>query len=79
MKEAEGGEEVALPGIVPEGDALPAKQLECDGELFEVRPDLSVGTSYTWASGSNPGCGFSVSRPPTALSSTRGTFEDFSR
>ena len=61
MKQSEDGDGVALPGIAPEEDAAPATQLECDGELFELRPDQRGGTHYRWVSGTNPDYGFSVS------------------
>lgn len=51
----------ALPGVAPEEDAAPATRLSCDGESFELRPDSSGGTHYTWLSGPNAGYGFTVS------------------
>jgi hypothetical protein len=64
MDKQEGGDWTALPGIAPQEDAAPAAQLECDGEIFELRPDEFGGTHYSWLSGPNPGYGFSMS--PTA-------------
>jgi hypothetical protein len=58
MDKREGGDCAALPGIAPEEDAAPATQLDCAGEIFELRPDEFGGTHYTWISGPNPGYGF---------------------
>ena len=62
MDKREGGDGAAFPGIAPEEGAPPARRLECDGEIFEQRPDGFGGTHYTWLSGPNPGYGFSVSQ-----------------
>lgn len=64
MDKQEGGDWNALPGIAPQEDTAPATQLECDGEIIELRRDEFGGTHYSWLSGPNPGYGFSVS--PTA-------------
>jgi hypothetical protein len=64
MDKGEGSDRAALPGVAPAEGAAPAAQLECDGEIFELRPDRFGGTHYTWLNGPNPGYGFSVS--PTA-------------
>lgn len=61
MDERYDGDRAALPGIAPEESVGPVAQLRCDGELFELRPDESGGTHYTWISGPNPGYGFSMS------------------
>lgn len=61
MDKREGGDWAALPGIAPEEAAAPAAELECDGEIFELRPDGFGGTHYTWLSGPNTGYGFSTS------------------
>lgn len=36
-READG--RAGLPGVAPEERAAPARQLDCDGEIFELRPD----------------------------------------
>ena len=64
MELSEGGDWDAQPGVAPKDDVAPAAELECDGEIFELRPDQFGGTNYTWLSGPNPGYGFSAS--PTA-------------
>ena len=64
MDNREGSDRVALPSLAPAEDAAPTAQLECDGQIFELRPDNFGGTHYTWLNGPNPGYGFSVS--PTA-------------
>ncbi|MBL8931230.1 MAG: hypothetical protein JNL54_14015 [Kineosporiaceae bacterium] len=61
MNERETDSEAVLPGVAPVERAAPASQLECDGEIFEVRPDEFGGAHYTWRSGPNPGYGFSTS------------------
>jgi hypothetical protein len=61
MDEREGGRWTVLPGIAPQEDGAPAAQLECDDEIFELRPDEFGGTHYSWLSGPNPGYGFSMS------------------
>jgi len=60
MEKREGSDWAALPGIAPD-DAEPAAQLECDGEIFELRPDGLGGTHYAWLNGPNPGYGFTTS------------------
>ena len=57
MGVSDGGDRGALPGIAPEEDVAPSAQLDCDGEVFELRPDGFGGTQYTWLSGPNPGYG----------------------
>jgi hypothetical protein len=64
MDKGEGDDPAALPGIARAEDAEPTGRLECDGAIFELRPDKFGGTHYTWLTGLNPGYGFSVS--PTA-------------
>lgn len=64
MDKRKRGDSAALPSVAPEEDAAPSTQLECDGEIFALRPDELGGTHYTWLSGPNPGFGFSMS--PTA-------------
>ena len=64
MDEREGGDWAplsALPAAGPQEDSAPAMRLSCDGEMFELRPERSGGTHYTWLSGPNPGYGFTVS------------------
>ena len=61
MDEQEAGDWAALPAITPEDVAAPATQLECEGEIFELRPDEIGGTHYTWLSGPNPDYGFTMS------------------
>jgi hypothetical protein len=51
----------ALPETGPEEDAAPTMRLSCNGETFELRPERSGGTHYTWLSGPNPGYGFTMS------------------
>jgi hypothetical protein len=51
----------ALSDNAPENDTAPVMRLSCDGETFELRPEQSGGTHYTWLSGPNPGYGFTVS------------------
>jgi hypothetical protein len=51
----------ALPATGPEEDAAPAMRISCDGETFELRPERSGGTHYTWLSGPNLGYGFTTS------------------
>ena len=51
----------ALPDTAPEQEGAPATRLWCEGEAFELRPDGSGGTHYTWLSGPNPGYGFTAS------------------
>ena len=62
MGMSEGGDGDALPGIAPMDDVAPAADLECDGEVFELRPDQFGGTHDTRLSGPNPGYGFTVSQ-----------------
>ena len=64
MDKRDGSDRAALPAIAPAEAAAPAVRLECDGEIFELRPDKFGGTHYTWLSGPNSGYGFGVS--PTA-------------
>lgn len=64
MDKREGGDWAplsALSKIGSEKDAAPAMRLSCDGETFELRPERSGGTHYTWLSGPNPGYGFTMS------------------
>jgi hypothetical protein len=77
MKQREGGDWAAVPSIAPEAVAAPATQLECDGEIFELRPDEFGGTHYTWASGQNPGYGFSVSPTPTDMEQHQTNIRSF--
>jgi hypothetical protein len=61
VDKGEGSDRAALPGIAHAEYTAPAAQLECNGEIFELRPDKFGGTHYTWLGGPNPGYGFSVS------------------
>ena len=67
----------ALPGVAPEQDVVPATRLTCDGETFELRPDRSGGTHYTWLSGPNPGYGFSVSPTIDDVEQHRASIRSF--
>lgn len=63
---ADDGDRAAVPGIAPdeepiESEPIESELLECDGEVFALRPDELRGTHYTWVSGPNPGYGFSMS------------------
>jgi len=73
----EGGGRAAVPGIARVEDAGPAVQLECDGEIFELRPDKFGGTNYTWLNGPNPGYGFSVSPTADDIEQHRTNIRDF--
>lgn len=55
---------LAIPALYPsqESDAVPAIVLGVDGEVFELRPGESGGTSYLWLTGPNPEYGFGSSR-----------------
>lgn len=61
MDKRGGGDRAAHPGIANAEGAARATQLDCNGEVFELRPDDFGGTHYTWLSGPNPGYGFSMS------------------
>lgn len=64
MDKREGGEWASLspiPADDREAGAAPARRLSCDGETFELRPEQSGGTHYTWLSGPNEGYGFTTS------------------
>jgi hypothetical protein len=77
MNRGEGNEGPALPGIAPEEAAAPATQLECDGEIFELRPDQFGGTHDTWLTGPNPGYGFSVSPTSDETAQHQANIRDF--
>ena len=74
---SEGGDGDALPGIAPMDDVAPAADLECDGEVFELRPDQFGGTHYTWLSGPNPGYGFTVSPTSDETAQHQANIRDF--
>ena len=79
MEQQEGGGWAALsalPGVTPE-DSAPAMRLSCDGEYFELRPDSSGGTHYTWLSGPNAGYGFTVSPTIDDLDQHRTNIRSF--
>jgi hypothetical protein len=64
MAKRQGGDWAPLSALSnnsSEKDAAPAMRLSCDGETFELRPERSGGTHYTWLSGPNPGYGFTMS------------------
>lgn len=64
MDNREGGEWASLSAIPDNGReerAASARRLSCDGETFELRPEQSGGTHYTWLSGPNQGYGFTTS------------------
>lgn len=69
--------EDAVPGVAPVGDDTPGERLECDGEVFELRPDDCNGTHYTWLSGPNAGYGFSVSPTTGDLEQHRSNIRGF--
>lgn len=53
----------ASPALYPQqqSDSVPAIDLDVDGEVFELRPDETGGTGYSWLIGPNPGYGFGSS------------------
>jgi len=53
----------AIPALYPQqqGESVPAIVLNVDGEVFELRPDETRGTGYSWSTGPNPGYGFGSS------------------
>jgi hypothetical protein len=64
MDEREGGEWASLSALPDNGrdeGAASVRRLSCDGETFELRPEQSGGTHYTWLSGTNQGYGFTTS------------------
>lgn len=74
------GEWAAVPGVDPSSaadDHEAASTLEVDGEVFELRPDGSGGTHYSWISGPNPGYGFSMSPTPESSEQHRASIRDF--
>lgn len=77
MVEREGGDWAAWPGVNPAHEAQPATTLDCDGEVFELRPAEHGGTHYTWLTGPNPGYGFTVSPTPDADDEHRIHIRDF--
>lgn len=77
MEQREDGGWAAVPGIAPEGVVAAASQLECDGEIFEARPDEFGGTHYTWVTGPNPGYGFSLSPTPDDTEQHRTNIRSF--
>jgi hypothetical protein len=54
---------VAIPALYTHqrADSHAATVLSVGGEIFELRPDDSGGTSYLWLTGPNPGYGFGSS------------------
>jgi hypothetical protein len=69
--------EPATPGIAPRQEAAPSTQLECDGEIFELRPDQFGGTQYTWLTGPNPGYGFGTSPTSDDVDQHRANIRSF--
>jgi hypothetical protein len=64
MDTREGGDWASLSALPDNGQeetTASARRLSCDGETFELRPEKSGGTHYTWLSGPNPGYGFTTS------------------
>jgi len=72
-----GGDWDALPSIAPKEDVVAARQLEGEGEVFELRPDQSGGTHCTWLSGPAPGYGFSVSPTSDDVEQHERNIRDF--
>ena len=77
MDNGEGSDRTAFPGIAPAEDVVPAAQLACDAEIFELRPDRFGGTHYTWLNGPNPGYGFSVSPTADAIEEHQTNIRNF--
>lgn len=77
MEMNEGGDKDALPGIAPNDVAPAAERLECDGQVFELRPDQFGGTKYTWLNSRNPGYGFSVSPTSDDMAQHQANIRDF--
>jgi hypothetical protein len=65
------------PGIAPEEDSASATQLECDGEIFELRRDQFGGTQYTWLTGPNAGYGFGTSPSPDDIDQHEANIRSF--
>ena len=71
---------LAIPALYPhqESDAVAAIVLDVDGEVFELRPEESGGTSYLWLTGPNPEYGFGSSRTlDSSLDDHRNSIRSF--
>src|SRR6185437_11294892 len=77
MDPREDSDRAARPGLAPAEDGGPAVRLVCDGEVFELRPDGSGGTQYTWLSGPNPGYGFGASPTTDDIEAHRTNIRGF--